>query len=236
MGPEPSEPNICRWGDFMIARIAGLIGITTLITLVPPATAQEPAAIVEEVDAPTAGVAFMDYLVPGQVIDLKSNGTLKLGYLRSCFSETITGGRVVIGRERSAVEGGKIERRRVECDGGNLKLSDEQAGKSAVLVLRRPPAPRGGSIPRPAFKIYGASPIIKTAGSAGAVSFERLDRPEPGIDVELRGGTADLAATGRSLAPGGLYWARAGGRAVVFKVDPFARAGAGPIIGRLVAF
>lgn len=220
----------------MTARIPGFIGVMAALWLVAPAIAQQPAAIVEDVEAPSAGVAFMDYLVPGRVIELGTNGTLKLGYLRSCFSETITGGQVVVGRERSRVAGGNLERRRVECDGGSLRLSDEQAGKSAVLVLRRPPRAGGGSMPHPSFKIYGASPVVKIAGDAVSVSIERLDRSGPAIDVALRGGTVDFAATGRSLEPGGIYRARAGDRSVVFKVDPFARPGPGPIIGRLVAF
>ena len=220
----------------MIDRMPGLIVVMAALGLNVPAGAQEPAAIVEDIDAPAAGVASMDYLAAGRVIDLGANGTLKLGYLRSCLSETITGGHVVIGRERSRVDGGKLVRRRVECDGGSLRLSDEQAGKSAVLVLRRPPRAGGGSMPHPSFKIYGASPVVKIAGDAVSVSIERLDRSGPAIDVVLRGGTVDFAATGRSLEPGGIYRARAGDRSVVFKVDPFARPGPGPIIGRLVAF
>ncbi len=201
-----------------------------------PADAQEPAAIVEDIRAPAAGVAFMDLVARGQVIDLGANGILKLGYLRSCISETIIGGRVVIGRKRSKVEGGKVARQRVECDGGSLKLSDEQAGKSVVTVLRRPPEAASGPRRQPSFKIYGASPVVKIAGHAGPVSIERLDRPGPGIDITLRDGFADLAAAGRSLKPGGIYQARAGDHTIVFKVDWFARPGPGPIIGRLVAF
>ena len=201
-----------------------------------PARAQAPAALVEDVDAPGASIGFMDYLVPGQVIELGPKGTLKLGYLKSCLSETITGGRVTIGLQKSEVRGGRVKRERVECDGGRLQLSAEEAGKSAVLVLRAPPPGRAGARARPSFKIYGASPLIRSAGGAGKVVIERLDRPGDAIEVALERGRADLAVLGRALKPGGIYRARNGEKSVVFDVDPWARPGPGPIIGRLVEF
>ncbi len=213
----------------LIAAAAGLLCVSE-------ALAAEPAAIVEDVDTAKAGVTFMDYVEPGRVILLGANGTVTLGYLHSCLRETITGGRVVVGTEQSEVEGGKIERERVECDGGKLELTVEQARKSTVTVFRKPPAPAGRAMPQPAFKIYGSSPVIKPIGGAREVVIERLDRPSQVLKIEVAGKFVDLAAKGKSLEPGGLYRASAGERTVVFKVDAFARPGKGPIIGRLVSF
>ncbi len=202
----------------------------------PGAIAEVPSAIVEDVNASGAGVAFMDYVEAGRVIRLGASGTLTLGYLRSCLRETITGGTVTVGSERSVVAGGSVVRERVECDGGSLELTTEQAGKSAVLVLRKLPASAAGAMPQPALTIYGASPVIKLTGGGGHVAIERLDRPTEDLEIAVAGGLADLSAMGQSLKPGGLYRARAGEAEIVFKVDAFARPGKGPIIGRLIAF
>lgn len=143
---------------------------------------------------------------------------------------------MTVGLQKSKVRGGTIKTERVECDGGRLELSAEEAGKSAVLVLRRPPNSRAKSAVRPSFKIYGASPLIRSTGAVGKVVIERLDRPGDAIEVELDRGLADFATMGRALKPGGIYRARSGGRSVVFDVDPLALPGSGPIIGRLVEF
>ncbi len=229
-----AKPRIDR-ARHAIPRAALAVAVVAGCAVVAPAAAQKPAALVEDVDAPGVRIGFMDYVVPGQVIELGPGGTLKLGYLKSCLSETITGGRVTVGLQKSTVRGGTIKRERVECDGGRLELTAEEAGKSAVLVLRAPPIKRAGSAARPSFKIYGASPIIRSNG-AGTVVIERLDRPGETIEIALDGGRADFAAMGRALKPGGIYRARSGERSVVFDVDPLARPGPGPIIGRLVEF
>ncbi len=232
-----------RWRNIGQATVTGRAGLVVAVVagmaVAGPAAAQSPAALVEDVDAPGAAVGFMDYVVPGQVIDLGAGGTLRLGYLKSCLSETIVGGRVIVGRSKSEIRGGKVERRRVECDGGRLKLTTEQLAKSAVLVLRAPPPGRATSMARPSFKIYGASPLIRLVGSTGGaakVVIERLDRPDDDVEVALDRGRADFAAMGRALKPGGIYRATSGERSVVFGVDPLARPGPGPIIGRLVEF
>jgi len=216
---------------------AGLVLAVAVVTaLCGPAAAQKPVALVEDVNAPRARVGFMDYVIAGQVIELGATGTLRLGYLKSCLSESIVGGRVTVGSKKSQVRGGTIETERVECDGGRLELSAEEAGKSAVLVLRRPPNSRAKTAARPSFKIYGASPFVRSTGTAGKVVIERLDRPGNPITVELDRGMADFAATGRALKPGGIYRAKSGEKSVVFDVDPLALPGPGPIIGRLVEF
>ena len=217
--------------------IKGVLVAAAAVLLYGPAVlAAGPAAIVEEVDAPGAGVAFMDYVEPGRVILLGANGMVTLGYLRSCLREIITGGTVTVGSEQSKLAGGKMVRERVECDGGKLQLTAEQARKSTVMVFREAPAPGGGAMPQPAFKIYGSSPVIKLRGGAGEVVIERLDRPSRVLKIDVAGKFVDLSAEGKSLEPGGLYRARAGERTIVFKVDAFARPGKGPIIGRLVSF
>ena len=57
-----------------------------------------------------------------------------LGYLRSCWRETITGGVVTVGAEHGTVEHGRVFRELVECDGGSLILTDSQSEKNGVMV------------------------------------------------------------------------------------------------------
>ena len=201
----------------------------------PGAVAAGPSAIVEDVNASGAGVAFMDYVAPGRVIRLGASGTLTLGYLRSCLRETITGGKVTVGMEQSEVAGAKLVRERIECDGTKLLLTPAQAAKSMGAVFRAPP-PGGGGLPQPQFTLYGASPVISLSKPSGTVVLERLDRPAPAMTILVEGGFADLADLKKSLKPGGIYQARDGKFAVVFKVDPFARPGRGPLVGRLIRF
>src|ERR1700686_1697347 len=82
-----------------------------------------PTALVEDVRSATADIEFMDYVGNGQVIKLEPRDVLVLSYLKSCEHETITGGTVVVGSEKSEVHGGKIARTKVACVGGNMKLS-----------------------------------------------------------------------------------------------------------------
>ena len=72
------------------------------------------------------------------------------------------------------------------------------------------------------------SPDISSRCSAGGQKIS------PAVDVE--GKYLDLAKTGVSLARGGIYRGKAGGRSIVFKIDAYARSGPGPIIGRLISF
>ena len=49
----------------------------------------------------------MDYLETGRVIRLGARETVVLSYLYSCTRETITGGTVTVGTDRSEVLSGK---------------------------------------------------------------------------------------------------------------------------------
>src|SRR5262249_48140781 len=64
------------------------------------ASAQSPAAVVEEIQGGVPGIAFMDYVEPGQII-LSAHDRIVLGYLKSCWRETISGGTVTVGPEQS---------------------------------------------------------------------------------------------------------------------------------------
>jgi hypothetical protein len=103
-----------------------------------------PTALVEDVKSASADVEFMDYVGTGQVIKLEPSDVLVLSYLKSCEHETITGGTVRVGRDKSDVDGGKIARAKVPCNGGNMKLSSQQPTPAPHRrsACRTPPSSR----------------------------------------------------------------------------------------------
>ncbi len=218
--------------------IAALAALGSLAA--EPALAQEPAALVEDVTSKSAGVEFMDYVVSGRVLKLAASDQLVLGYLRSCWRETITGGTVTIGLEQSEVAGGTVRRTKVQCDGGRMRLTQAQAQQSGAMVFRAPP-PTVRPADQPQLTLYGLSPLVELKGG-GKIVFERIDRPGEQVEAELgpatlvKGSIYDLIKAGRQLAPGGVYRARAGEKQIVLRVDANALAGAAPMVGRLIRF
>ena len=206
--------------------------------LILTASAQSPAAVVEEIQGSVPGVAFMDYVDPGQVIRLGAHDRIVLGYLTSCWRETISGGTVTVGTEQSEVAGGEVARAKVACEGGKMMLSAELAGKSGAMVFRQAPKPRAASLPRPEFTLYGLSPVFEVR-PPGKLVIERLDQPGERYEIAVteaqlvRGAFLDFAKSDVVLAPGGIYRAKLADREIVFKIDPDAKAGAAPLVGRL---
>jgi hypothetical protein len=215
--------------------------ISAVVSVFAPlasATAQTPAAVVEEVKGKVAGVEFMDYVERGKVIKLGPKDVIVLGYMKSCWRETITGGTVVVGDEESMVHLGKLERARVECDASHLQLTSREAGQSAATVFRTmSPAQQAASPPR--ITLHGLSPLIEVGGR-GTLVIERLDaqgeRHELTVGPKslVRGKFYDLAKARKTLTPGATYVATFGTRKRVFRIDPQARPGSTAIIGRLL--
>jgi len=205
------------------------------------AWAQAPVAVVEDVSGKTAGVEFMDYVAAGKVIKLGARDTLVLGYLKSCWRETITAGTVTIGTEQSEVQNGKVERTRVKCDGGQMNLSPEQAVQSAGVISRsisQQADTDQSRLPQPQVRLYGRIPVVEVRGTGNLV-IDRLDEPGEHYDIAVgkrelvRGAFIDLAKSRRMLAAGGLYRATFGNKQVVFAVDANASAAA-PLLARLL--
>jgi hypothetical protein len=167
---------------------------------------------------------------------------LVLGYMKSCIQETIRGGAVTVGREQSEVSAGNVVRTRVNCDGGRMQLTSAQSNNSAAMAFRSPPNAKG---PRKGSKVhltlFGASPIFDVGGG-GELVVERIDIPGERHEFKLESNTLvqgrffDMAASGTSLVPGGVYRSLAGQGEIVFRVDPQAQSGRIPAISRLVRF
>jgi hypothetical protein len=65
----------------------------------------------------------MNYLHLGQVIRLNNRETLVLSYKASCVRETITGGTVTVGLDRSQVQSGEVQRSVGRCGEGKSQLT-----------------------------------------------------------------------------------------------------------------
>ena len=205
-----------------------------------PAAAGDPVAMVEDVSGKPAGIAVMDYLSDGAVIRLGASDRLVVSYFHSCVRERITGGVVTIRPDQSDVAGGAVQRERVECDGGHLHLTAEQAAKSGVVVFRAPPKPAGQPVEFPIERtLYGLSPLIDLRGG-GKLVIERLDAAGERLELALsgkqllRGKFYDCAKHRIALVPGGVYRASVKDRSVVFKIDPSAKPGEVAFAGRLL--
>ena len=212
-----------------------------LLAMAGLACAETPVAVVEEVQGKPAGIEFMDYVGAGKVIKLGSRDRIVLGYLKSCWRETITGGTVTIGTEQSEVQRGTVERIRVKCDGGRMQLMTNQAVQSAGAISRAiDTVNKPATLPEPRFTIYGQSPIIELRGG-GVLLVERVDQASERYQIAVgkpqlvRGSFFDFARANWLLASGGLYRATFGSNQITFKVDPAATAAA-PVIARLVRF
>jgi hypothetical protein len=204
-----------------------------------PAAGQAQTALVEDVKSKTAGVEFMDYVRAGKVIRLEPQDTIVLSYMKSCWQEAISGGTVTVGSEQSEVQLGRVERHKVDCDGGKLMLTAQLASQSAGMVFRDLPSGRQTSAPKPQITLYGLSPVIEIKGG-GMLVIERVDQPGERHEFAIasqqlvNGVFYDLARVGTALVAGGIYRATVNGRQLIFKVDPDAKPGTSPVVGRLL--
>ena len=221
------------------ATVATVFIVATTSFVYKPALAAGPVAVVEEVSAPGVALQLLDFLDEGQTIDLGAAGVLVVGYLASCVHEVITGGRVTIGSEQSNVTGGgSIERELVECDGGNIRLTQKQAGKSGAQVFHNKGASE--NMPEPELRVFSLSPLLNVArlGSRAGdeLIIERLDRSDDPVSVRFDTPQIDLAKAGIGLQRGGLYRASAGTESIVFRIDRFAVDEPNPLLSRLIQF
>ncbi|TPQ39110.1 hypothetical protein C2U70_07740 [Bradyrhizobium guangdongense] len=219
----------------LITAIAGILSLATA------AAAQAPVAIVEDVQGKVVGVEFMDLVAPGKVIKLGPGASVVLGYMKSCWRETITGGTAVVGAEQSMVHLSDVQRVKVECDVNAIKLSDREASQSAATTFRAMgPGQQAPTVPTPQLTLYGLSPVVEIKSVSGTLIIERVDvQGERYVvtikkDVLLRGKFYDFIKTQTSLTPGGIYTASLSGRKLTFKIDSGAKAGPTPLIGRLL--
>ena len=203
--------------------------------------AQAPSALVEDVHGKVEGIEFMDYVAPGRVIRLAPGDTLVLGYLRSCWRETISGGTVTVGEEHSTVALGKVQRAKVLCTPARAPLGARDATQSAATVFRSMRRDLAAPVAAPALPtVHGRSPVVEVMDQRGRLVLQRLDVAEERIEVAVAGPALvgerffDLARAGIALQPGASYAASLGALKLEFRVAAQALPGQTPVIGRLL--
>ncbi|QWG15234.1 hypothetical protein KMZ29_11570 [Bradyrhizobium sediminis] len=200
------------------------------------AAAQAPVAVVEEVQGNVTGAEFMDYVAQGKVIKLGQGGSVVLGYMKSCRRETIAGtGTVIVGQDESMVHLADVNGTKTECDPAQAHATARETSGVAATVVRSLAKDASAS---PQLTLYGTAPLVEARGR-GTLVFDRLDQKGERLQFELTGNQLkgkfyDLAGTSKSLTPGGTYAATFASRRVVFRVDPQAKPGPTPIVGRLL--
>jgi hypothetical protein len=208
-----------------------------LLALTSPAAAESPVAVVEEVQGKVTGAEFMDYLTPKSVIKIAAGGSIVLSYMKSCRREKISGvGTVIVGTEESLVHLADVSAEKTECDSNQSHATTRETGEAPAAVVRS--VGKDAPPPRPRLTLYGASPLVEAKGR-GTLIMQRLDvaGERQQIDLngkQLKGKFFDFAASNQALTPGGVYAATFGASKIVFQVDPQAKPGATPIIGRLL--
>src|SRR5258707_4816751 len=218
------------------ATAAAVMVVTEISAHAPPPLV--PIALVEDVKSVTADIEFMDYVGTGQVIKLAPGDVLVLSYLKSCEHETITGGTVIVGAERSDVRDGQIVRAKVRCDGGKMRLSSQQASKSAASAFRLQSADIHPTL-------YARTPVIQLpkvlASEDRTLLIERIDRRGERHELQIddtiaAAGFYDLAKINVSLARRAIYDASIGGHKMTFQIDAKAKSGPAPVVSRLLRF
>ena len=108
--------------------LACTLALAGAVAVASPAAADPTGiAVVESLTGNPSGVEFMDYVRAGQVIRLGPHQTIVLSYMASCVRETITGGTVTVGTQRSEVQSGHVRRIEGHCYGGRMELTGEEA-------------------------------------------------------------------------------------------------------------
>ena len=219
------------------ATMVAVLAVATEVSAhVPPPLV--PTALVEDVWTTTADIEFMDYVGIGQVIKLEPHDVLVLSYLKSCEHETITGGTVTVGSERSDVRDGRIVRAKVPCDGGNIRLSSQQASKSAASAFRVQSAKIEPTL-------FARTPVVRLpkvlASEDRTLLIERTDRRGERHELKIddaivAAGFYDLAKINVSLARGAIYDASIGGHKMTFEIAAKAKSGPAPVVSRLLRF
>ena len=222
---------------FVAASVAVVLAIATQASARAPAPSV-PTAVVEDVKSATADIEFMDYVGKSQVIKLEPHDVLVLSYLKSCEHETITGGTVTVGSERSEVQDGQVVRSKVACDGGRIRLSKEQASKSAASAFRLQSSDIEPTL-------FARAPLVQLpkvlASNDRTLLIERTDRRGERHEIKIddtvaTAGFYDLAKINVSLTRGAIYDASIGSHKMTFQIDAKAKSGPAPVVTRLLRF
>lgn len=192
-----------------------------------------PAAIVEEVTAPSTSLQAMEYVPEGATIALAPGETLTISYFTSCATEYVTGDMVMkIGSERSRVRGdGRFKRTFVQCGGSSILLTGRQASKAAGATFRG----LCKKTDQPALMVYSQVPVFVFSHPTEVLTIRRIDGQGKEVHyLPVDGPRFDLATQDMTLTPGATYCALTGKQSIVFAVAATASKSPGRLISRLI--
>jgi len=222
---------------YLLFAAVAFIGLTGVGMTGFALAGQAPVAVVEDMKGKVSGAELMDYVVPGQVIKIGTTSSIVLSYLKSCRRETISGiGTVIVGADESKIHLSTIKDEKVECDASHAHATTKETSEVAATVVRGITPPVASTAAQ--VTLYGTQPIFEVKGR-GALIVERLDKAGERQQIEIgnnriKGRFFDFARFDRVLAPGGTYAATFGASKIVFRIDPQAKPGKAPALGRLL--
>ena len=114
-----------------LAFAAGWIGAISASAMAGGA----PVAIVEEVSTGVTQVEPMDLLSEGDRIELKADQTVIIGYFSTCMREVVHGGKIVVGKAGSDVDGGEAVAKKMKCAAGTMDLTPEQLAQTVAFTF-----------------------------------------------------------------------------------------------------
>ena len=174
--------------------------------------------MVEQIIDGPDGLSNFDYVYPGHVIDLGTEGTISLIYFQNCLREDIRGGKITVRELRSDVhEPAELSRKAIGC--GSMEALDAQGDgrTSAAMVFRAQGGIKVVEHSAPCFLIPAKADWFSIVEMRSALEIFRLQRP---------GKSVDLVAHDVNLTPGGAYQIRTNENAVVIRVSPYPKRGA----------
>ena len=205
----------------------------SLMLLFSTSAIAAPVAIVEELNAPSAGLEIMDFVSEGQTIKLGASEKLVLGYMQSCVRETITGGTITIATKQSTVNGGQLVREDVPCANRKADLDGQVAGKSGAMAFRGSRSDVGLSTPD--YVIMGTSPVFVFDSPAASITITRIDRKGETYQFPVEGKFIDTSKQRLQLQRGATYKAEISEDVFkTFKVDTRASHRPDAIVNRMI--
>ncbi|MEH6631598.1 MAG: hypothetical protein V7776_12255 [Halopseudomonas aestusnigri] len=223
---------------FSLTLAKKLVVSSCLVFISSLSQADEPVAIVDDIVGDVHEVQIMDLLWEGQSLTLDNGTQISIGYMNTCLSETITGGKVTIGAEKSTIVGGKVETKQLDC---GQKIQGKSAGSKTVAltaVFRNPNTPK---TPKPDITLYSLYPavLVSDLSSIGdnKILVLRLDKKNVDtLEVALEKGRIDFHRLDLLLSAGGVYSIALGEEKQVVKISPHAKAQNLSLVQRLVKF
>ena len=205
-----------------------------IVTVVSASWAQaEPVALVEDISSQRENLQVMDFLDLGTKIELKTDETLVLGYLNSCIQETIHGGTLIVGEEKSVIVGGQVKRKLLTCEGNTKNsVTRSKKGDAGAVVFR---SKKNANTAKAEHDVYGLSPLIYLTVKANEVYLTRMDGKGKSYKIAVKNDIVDLAQKGIKLRRNVSYRLKAGKRTTTFKVSAKARRKVA-VLSRLLRF